>query len=108
MTLTAVDKGMIDKGYHYKLIPQNAEFDPLYAKYASGVGPLMREYKDTRFGVVHLGKTRVPFLLNGLGIGEGRYCTINGDSTGHKRNITVELPDGTTRSGDTSSINIDD
>ena len=45
------DQKMHDKGYRYKLIPKNANFEPLYAKTLMNIGPLMREYPDTRFDV---------------------------------------------------------
>lgn len=46
------DEAMHDKGYRYKLIPLNAEFEPLYSKTLSGIGPLIREnYKDIIFDI---------------------------------------------------------
>lgn len=46
------DEAMYDKGYRYKLIPLNAEFEPLYSKTLGGIGPLIRGlYKDTLFDI---------------------------------------------------------
>lgn len=52
-----VDQGMYDKGYRYKLTPLNADFEPLFTKTLAQLGPLMRDYKDTRFLVHRLTQT---------------------------------------------------
>jgi len=51
-TQAEVDQGMHDKGYRYKLTPLNAQFQPLFTKTLDQIGPLMRDYKDTKF-LVH-------------------------------------------------------
>jgi len=53
-TQAEIDEGMHGKGYRYKLIPLNATFLPLFAKTLDAIGPLFRDYKDTRFKVVPL------------------------------------------------------
>lgn len=50
-TKIEVDEVMHNKGYRYKLIPINAAFAPLFAKTLNDIGPLMRDYKDTRFDI---------------------------------------------------------
>jgi hypothetical protein len=45
------DQLMHDKGYRYRLTPIGNAFEPLYTKTLGQIGPLMRDYKDTRFEV---------------------------------------------------------
>jgi hypothetical protein len=53
-TQTEIDEAMHDKGYRYKLTPLNANFLPLFTKTLAQLGPLMRDYPDTRFDVTPL------------------------------------------------------
>jgi len=45
------DQKMYAKGYRYCCEPTKKEFEPLYVKSLSLIGPLYREYPDTLFDV---------------------------------------------------------
>jgi hypothetical protein len=49
-----VDAGMYDKGYRYRLTPDDNAFAPLYSKTLDDIGPMMRDYPDTSFTVAKL------------------------------------------------------
>lgn len=46
-----VEQGMYDKGYRYKLTPVDADFKPLFTKRLDQIGPVIRDWKDTKFTV---------------------------------------------------------
>ena len=49
-----VDKGMMEKGYKYKIIFISGKCLPLYAKALMDIGPIFRDWPNERFNVVHL------------------------------------------------------
>lgn len=52
------DELMYDKGYRFKLVPTNGEFEPLYAKTIADVGSLMRSWPNIRFNIISM------FIIN--------------------------------------------
>lgn len=90
---TLHDYGMFAKGYHYKLIPLDNSFEPLYSKYLSNVGELLASYPDKRFLTVRMAALKHGSTIGGQHFSSGHVVQIAGRQDGFYT-VTAARNDG--------------